>query len=158
MAKLRARDVSHEDEASKYRKIIRRLFDLLRRYNIPIPSDLPQVEIDSPVAMIEVMGQPSGPQSIRAHMPVFDASAPEPFEKTTSQSSESSTHPASHRPSVSTTFASDPTRPSISGSSTTAGPSADPFSLDEPTILSHPHGLDSTQTAVDFVSDFTKHI
>ena len=105
--------------------------------------------------MIEVLGQPSGPQSIRAHMPVFDASAPMPFEKANSPSSGSSPPAPSPRPPKSTTSASGSARPLIPSSSTTtttAGPSVDPFSLDETTAQPHTHGLGSTQVAVDFVS------
>ena len=134
VAKLRARDVIHDDEIREYREIIRRLRDLLLSHNIQVPSDLPHVLNENPLAMIEVLGKPDEPQRIRAHMPAFDASAPYPFERDPAQ---------------------DPARRSRSASSELSGVRnySHPLhtSLPAHEATRHPYGLDSSQVGIDFV-------
>ncbi len=134
VAKLRARDVSHDDEIREYREIICRLRGLLVSHNIQIPSDLPHVFNDNPLAMIEVLGDPDEPQRIRAHMPAFDAAAPYPFERDPAQ---------------------DTTRRSRSASTELSGVRnySHPLQSNIPRheAARHPYGLDSSQVGIDFV-------
>jgi hypothetical protein len=127
VARLRAKDVAHDEEIREYREVIRRLRDLLASHNVQIPSDLPNVRLNSPAAQIWVIDKPNEPQRIQAHMPAFDASAPYPFER---PSKSSSAKGAS----------------SIPGSNPTQN--SDTNMLDAP---SHPYGLDSSQVGIEFV-------
>ena len=135
VAKLRARDVTHDEETRDYREIIRRLRDLLLLNNIPIPSDLPHVLLDSPLATIEVLGKTDGPQLLRAHMPAFDAAAPYPFERETSQGSSRLRSTSSGTDSSGMRNFSNPRNTDVAMTGTTR----------------HPFGLDSSQVGIDFV-------
>jgi hypothetical protein len=135
VAKLRARDVAHDEEIREYREIIRRLRDLLCSHQISVPSDLPQVQINSPLAMIEVLDRPNEPQRIQAHMPAFDAGAPYPFERDTGKA---------RARSRSASNVTDPSSvPNYSHPLNTDVPLQDPSR--------HPYGLDSSQVGIDFV-------
>jgi hypothetical protein len=133
--------VAHDDEIRQYREIIRRLRDLLLSNNVPIPSDLHFEQLDGALAMVEVLERPGQPQHIRAHMPVFDSSAPFPFQRDTGNS----------KPL--------PDIPSITGGHNTSSsfsPASDPMHIDtQPShhhhTTHHPYGLDSSQVGVDFI-------
>ena len=126
--------MAHDEEIREYREIIRRLRDLLQLNHVPIPSDLPNVKLNSPLAQIEVLGQANEPQRIRAHMPAFDAAAPFPFERE-----------PRHGTDISPTqgFGSPPSLPQFS----------QPLSPDAhmSNTARHPYGLDSSQVGIDFV-------
>lgn len=126
VARLRAKDVAHDEEVRQYRELIRRLRDLLASHNIQIPSDLPNVRVDSPAAQIWVIDKPNEPQRIQAHMPTFDASAPFPFERATQKSTQgASSIPDFTQPQGEDTAMQDVSR--------------------------HPYGLDSSQVGIEFV-------
>ena len=126
--------MTHDDEIREYREIIRRLRDLLLSHNIQIPSDLPYVLNESPLAMIEVLGKPDEPQRIRAHMPAFDASAPYPFERDPAQDSTRRSRSASTE---------------LSGARNYSHPLHTNIPMREATH--HPYGLGSSQVGIDFV-------
>ena len=134
VAKLRAKDVAHDEEIRKYKGTIRFLSDLLVSNNVPIAGQLPQVPINSPLAMIEVAGAADDP-TIRAHMPVFDAAAPFPFQKDSDSSATSQTTQL----------------PTPISAEQQHLPSFEPMTVDMPTAVHHPYGLDSSQVGVDFV-------
>jgi hypothetical protein len=135
VAKMRARDVAHDEEARSYREIIRRLRDLLISHHIQIPSDLPQVSSDSPLAMIEVLGTANEPQQLRAHMPTFDATAPYPFQRDTGKQPEIQSPQQFHSQTSPL-----PNFPHITGGEPVIqGPS------------SQSYGLDTSQVGIDFV-------
>ena len=80
--------------------------------------------------MIEVTGAADDP-TLRAHMPVFDATAQYPFQKNPSGQSQAAP-------------ASDQAQPQ-------GLPAFQNLTIDMPTPVQHPYGLDSSQVGVDFV-------
>jgi hypothetical protein len=140
VAKLRAKDVAHDDEIKRYAQAIRNLTDLLTAHGIPTPAGLPQIPINSPLATIEVAGAPNDP-TIRAHLPVFDASAPFPFQKDMNQQVAAQPPPAGNLAQPSSNVRNEyGSRPTV-----------DTMNLDVPASVGHPHGLDAAQVGIDFV-------
>ena len=122
--------------ARAYQNIIRRLEELLVTQGIEIPEDLREAEPKSPLAAVELVGQTFRGQRLEAHMPAFDACAPCPYDR--SQAATSSEQPTR------TTSRDSPIADQASFDDANTGP---------PNTGNggHPHGLDSTQTAVNFV-------
>lgn len=144
VAKLRARDSAHEAQLGGCRDTIRRLKELIKRYNIPLPPDLASDPfVASPQATIELFTLSETQQSIRALFPedyLFD--------------------PAHLSTAATTSFpgpsGSTSSSDLLAGLTISDAPSlSDDFgfhsggSIAMPTF--HPHGLGATQVGVDFV-------
>jgi hypothetical protein len=117
------------------RTVIQKLEELLAAHGIPVPQNL--LQVDHPMATIELVGRPPFGQALQAQMPTFDHSAPAPHLRGSvpahnpSQSAESETN--------------SPTAPA-SDFETTG------IDLDVDMLQStHPFGLDATQIGVNFV-------
>lgn len=144
VAKLRARDSAHDAEIQACRETIRRLKELIKHHKITLPFDLESnPHIQSPQAIIELLGLPDQRQSIRAQMP--------PEESFTFPKSFISSTYASHSDS-NTTSSSD----FLAGLNIVDAPSLsqDPNLYSDTNISSpmpHPQGLGTSQVGVDFV-------
>ena len=88
------------------------------------------------MAAIELVGQTFRGQRLEAYMPVFDASAQCPYER-----------------SQATNSSEQPTRTTSRDSPTTNQSSFGDVNADDPSAChqAHPHGLDATQVGVNFV-------
>lgn len=109
--------------------VIQRLQELLTANGIPVPTDI--LQVDHPMATIELVGRPPFGQALQAQMPTFDHSAPAPHV----------------RGSVSA-YAPPP---SAQSETTSSAPVSDTAPMAPQTEAAHPHGLDATQVGVNFV-------
>ncbi|KAK4944312.1 hypothetical protein LTR10_016198 [Elasticomyces elasticus] len=70
VTKLRASEAAHDAECQTFRQVIRRLRELIKYHNIPLPPDLASSpHVSSPQATVELVTLPDHSQTIRAQLP-----------------------------------------------------------------------------------------
>ncbi|KIV86346.1 hypothetical protein, variant [Exophiala sideris] len=133
VTKLRASEAAHDAECQTFRQVIRRLRELIKYHNIPLPPDLASIpHVSSPKATVELVTLPDHSQTIRAQLPAPGYVCPLPC-------SDISEPPLLY------------TESSFSTGDIFAGTSISDAPDQEPTPMAHPHGLWTAQTGVDFV-------
>ncbi|KAI1619537.1 hypothetical protein EDD37DRAFT_208785 [Exophiala viscosa] len=132
VATLRTQEAAHDAECQMYRQVIRRLRELIKYHNIPLPPDLASSpHVSSPQATVELVTLSDRSQTIRAQLPAPGYVCPLP--------SDISGAPPLYSES------------SFSTSEILPGTSIGDAPDQEPTPMAHAHGLWTAQTGVDFV-------
>lgn len=114
--------------------MIQRLQELLTVNGIPVPADI--LQVDHPMATIELVGRPPFGQTLQAQMPIFDHSAPAPHVR-----GSVSAHALPSSTESETAF----TAPVSDIAAMALGAEA------QKSASTHPHGLDATQVGINFV-------
>lgn len=159
LAKLRAKDATNSAQIQAYKVTIRRLEDLIKHHNLVLPPDLASdPHIQCPQAAVELVGLPDHSQTIRAQLPEAYAYVPQYTLGTSTLATDDISCTLGPRQSVTSNV--NPAalaNMSLCDSIDTAfdrqqcAPGGELGMADLSSPFSHPHGLGTTQTGIDFV-------